>query len=935
MLTLHLSAHDGGTAWRHLLADGQARAGFEPVGPLGLARRLGRILGIPAEAATAPERLAAWTQRLEARDDTRRAYSASRARDPSGVARHLLNLRDGLTLRGWDGRPLSGSLLLEDLSALEATGPALPPGLPDLVAELIADLETGGPLPVPVRVELASPRASFQPLFQALLDALAAAGAELVEATAAALAPVDRDLGRVQRALLDPAAREVALQGDGSFLLLEADTPLEAAELTASLARTRPLAEATYVVPTEAATLDAALARQGLPTLGLSTPSHLRPHLQVLPLRLSLAFEPQDPFRAAELLLLPGGPLPVHAQRRLLEALNQMPGLGSPEWLEAVEDCVEQAVARARESGDDDASALVAGAKLRAAIGAWFGGELHDPRTGIPAPQAAALCAVVATWAGGRVKGAREAAELDPEGDAGDDASLWGQAAAVARSLERLLVAEPPGKLVSEQALMQLHALAVGDGSSLSAFVGESGRPAVVALPAAVTVPCADVTWWGFVLYGDPGPATEPWTDAEQAGLAAASVRLPGPGALRALEAEGWRRPILAARERAVLVRWRLAGSEAAAPHALLDELSTRLAAGALDACTIASERLLAGGAAPPWQAATAGVAPAGVMAQRATWKVPAATLKPTATLSASALELYLGCPFRWALQYQAKLSASDGVDLPDGNRLLGDLAHRILQDMLCGDARLPFPGSTRTDAVAWAERAFDARVAVEAAPLVRRGAEVELARARSLIAAAAGSLLELLSSTGWRPVDRERLVTGTFAGLPAKGYVDLVIEKDGAEALVDLKLSGLRYRRKELEAGHALQPALYASLMKKGGRGLPPSGFFILEDGQLLTTEAEAFPGATRVNGPTSRQTLEAGEEGFLYWSKVMATGLLPVRHEKLAWKGPVIAAAGPPPPEDTPAGRAPPCLFCDFKAICVPPEIEDDEDDGEGGEA
>src|SRR5512136_210711 len=74
MLTLLLSAHDGGTCWRHLLAPGEARAGFEPVGPLGLARRVGRILGIPAEPADPPDRLAAWTQRLDQHDDGTRSY---------------------------------------------------------------------------------------------------------------------------------------------------------------------------------------------------------------------------------------------------------------------------------------------------------------------------------------------------------------------------------------------------------------------------------------------------------------------------------------------------------------------------------------------------------------------------------------------------------------------------------------------------------------------------------------------------------------------------------------------------------------------------------------------------------------------------------------------------------------------------------------------
>ena len=683
MLTLLLSAHDGGTAWRHLLAPGEARAGFEPVGPLGLARRVGRILGIPSEPADPPDRLAAWTQRLDQHDDGTRSYSASRTQDPFGVARFLLALRDDLRLSGWDGRALAGSTRLADLASLEQLDLRLPAGIPELVRELIDGLGAVGKVPFPVRIDLASPRQALQPLFRRLIEALAAAGAQVNDPPPpSALASATTDLGRVQRALLDATAPRPALQGDGTLLLLEADTPLEAAELAASYARTRPLADATFVVATEPATFDTALAHQGLPTLGLSSSSHLRPHLQVLPLRLMLAFKPQDPFRAAELLLLPGAPLAGHARRKLLAALNQMPGIGSPEWLAAIEAAVTDEVRYATERGDKAPEAEAAGGALRARIGSWFGGDLHDPVEGIPAARSAALCSVLATWAGGKVKGATEDHD---EVDAEDDASLWAHAAAVARTLEQLLIARPPTERLTQRALLQLHGLAVGNGSDLAAFTGEAGRPALASSPSGVTTPCAEVVWWGFVLDADPSPAPEPWTATEHAALVAAGVTLPDPGARRAIEADGWRQPLLAARERVALVRWRLAGADPVPPHAFFDELSTRVADGALASCTVGSEQLLSAKAAGPWKAAAASVTPQDLMAQRPIWKVPAATVAPMASLSASALEAYLGCPFKWALHYAAKLTPGGGVSLPEGNQLLGTFAHSILQEMLCG----------------------------------------------------------------------------------------------------------------------------------------------------------------------------------------------------------------------------------------------------------
>ena len=929
MLHLLLSPTDGGTTWRHLLAPGEARTGFEPVGPLGLVRRLGRILGIPGETAGAPERLASFTQRLDQHDDGSRSYSASRKKDPFGVARYLLSLRDDLRLSGWDGRTLDGSARLLDLAALEQVALPVPPGFPDVVIDLVAALKVPGALPFPVTVGLTSPRRAFHPLVRSLLDAVAAAGGTVTEpAPPTALADAATDLGRLQRALLDASSSRAKLQGDGSFLLLEADTPLEAAELAASFARTRGLGDATFVVAAEGVTLDTALSRQGLPTLGLASSSHLRPHLQVLPLRLTLAFAPQDPFRAAELLLLPGGPLPGHARRKLLGALDQMPGIRSPLWLEAIEDAVVDETARSVERGASQAAADAAGAALRERVETWFGGELFDPVKGIPASKAALLCSAVATWAGGRLKGSLDETEDASDDASGEDANLWSHAAAVARTLEQLLVARPAGERMTQQALMQLHDLAVGNGSDLAAFTGESGRPAVAASPGAVTTPSAEVVWWGFVTGADPGPPPEPWTEAERDALLRSGITLPAPGERRDVEAEGWRRPILAARKRLVLVRWRLSATETIPAHALLDELSTRVTPGSLSSCTVESDRVLrAPASVPHWTAATTSVAPRTLMAQRATWTVPPESVAFTATLSASALETYLGCPFRWALHYKAGLRPGDGVTLPEGNRLLGTFAHRILQDMLCGPEKLSVPGTTAAQARTWATKAFDERVGVEAAPLVRRGGEVELDRARTLVANAAAALVDFLRTSGWRPVDVEREVEGTFAGHPAQGFVDLVVEKDGVEALVDLKLSGLRYRQAELEEGRALQPALYAFLMKKPGKGLPPSGFFVLEDGQLVTTEPQAFPGATVVEGPGPKATLEGSAEGFAFWKKVLATGVLPVLHEGLSWEDPVTAAAGAPPAEDSLARREPPCGYCDYQAICVPPDVDDEE--------
>ncbi len=932
MLSLLLTATDGGTEWRHLLRQGEARAGWEVVGPLGLARRLGRVLGIPAEPTPAPERVAAYGARLAAHDDGHRSYSASRREDPFGVAAFLLALRDRLRAAGWDGTALAASPRLADVATVEAPNergvPAIPPGRPDIERELARRIDESGALPELLAIELAAPREAFTRSQRDLLEALAAAGATVTDAAAdGARAPVESDLGRLQRALLDGAkpprheADRPRLAGDGSVLILEADTPAEAAELVASLCRDRSLSATTFVAPSEPSLLDAALRRQGLATLGVEAASRWRPALQILPLRLALAFRPRDPLRAAELLLLPVSPLARHARHKLLTALSEMPGLWGPAWNEAVDEaCAEEGRRtreRARESagGEPDARALEAAekeasAKLRAAIEIWYGGETFDPQGGIPAAKAGALCEAVAAWA------SAHAALQDPP-----DAQLL-HAAAVARTLLRLLAHLSADERLTRIALEQLHDTAVGDGLAHATFDAEAGRPALCGEPAVVLPAAAELLWWGFVGDGAAAPP-EQWTEAERAALAAAGLDVGALGAARALEAWGWRRPVLAASERLVLVRWRLSGCEAVPRHALEDEIATRLAPGSLDACVVDSRRALSGTAVAlgtgAWKPRLSERTPAPSLAPRAVWNLPPATIVPEGSMSPSSIERLFNCPIGWVLEQRAELKPGRVAQIPEGPRLRGSFGHAILEDMLVGNDALDLATSTPSDAADWAGRAFDARVESEAAPLVLAGRDVERALARRLMTEAASALLRILKESGWRAKAVEEEAAGDLGGTPVHGRVDLVIERGGAPGVIDLKLGRSKERRDDIERGRAIQLAIYSAMLRRGG-DYPPTGYFILDDGQLLTTTPGAFALATEVDGPSTQETVERVKEGLDYWKRVLAAGTVPATHKDLdGWQEPVAEAVGEEVPDEGPAAPEPVCRYCKFKAICT----------------
>ena len=117
--------------------------------------------------------------------------------------------------------------------------------------------------------------------------------------------------------------------------LLSADTELVAADALAAWLASEPADNEglVFVLGKDTALLDHALSKAGLPRLGLSAPSPHRALLQILPLAFALAWNPPDPNRLLDFLLLPIGPLPRRVANRLAKIVAESPGVGGDEWL--------------------------------------------------------------------------------------------------------------------------------------------------------------------------------------------------------------------------------------------------------------------------------------------------------------------------------------------------------------------------------------------------------------------------------------------------------------------------------------------------------------------------------------------------------------------------------------------------------------------------
>jgi hypothetical protein len=830
-------------------------------------------------------RIATMRAKLATAENGRRFWSASFAADPWSVARELLGWRDGLVEAGWSATGADWPPRLADIADLERAGPALPPGLTDRLAGALRALAKPRPLPWP-RLVLLQPREQVPGAWQRLLDRLAACGTEITERPQPK--PVAGDLGRVQRVLSGGSAE--ALSGDGSFVVLAADTEAMAADALAAwlAAGTEAENERTLcVLASGTALLDASLRRLHLPRFRALPASPNRAVLQVLPLAFAIAWAPFDPFRLLDLLQLPRGPVPALVAHRLADALAEAPGRNNPAWVAALQEAMtarrEQFAARGLAG-----AALEADAKRDTALWRdWVEGTLFDPAGGMPVAEALRLCGRVASWAMRR-----------------SDDKLRSQLAGIAAELSDAIGACGAARL-PRPLLTRMIEQALGTGGDDPAAVAEAAPWSAVLSPGAVWGPVDTVVWWAPS--APPLPPQSPWTASERKALASAGCVLDPMARAVSTASRGWRQPVLQARRQVLLVlpRW-IAGGEAA-PHPLLHELRSVLAAS--PAVTVRAEALLDGPSRVAGRSLPRAAVPRLALAPvRRSRTVPAATLRPPTQASASSIAQLLGCPFAWVLAHQGRLHGSRWAEVPAGETLLGLLAHAVVRNLFAaGPPPDPRSVEVRTRTV------LDAAIAAEAAPLLLPGAAADLQRAHDRIPAAVATLARRVADAHLEVVGTEVEASDqekALGGVTLLGRIDLLLrDAKGRHVVLDLKWSGAdKWRQSEVADGRPLQLATYARLLHD--KGAVSAGYFMLAQRRLIATDAWPFP-ADHVPGtdlPAFWQEIVAG------WSEALAT----VQQGRLVARG--VEVAADEAAEPAPAGLVldPPCRFCEFGRLC-----------------
>ena len=813
-------------------------------------------------------RIEQYRQLLRQHEDSAAFYTAAFRADPFATAAELLSRRDELLLAGWSFAPepdcperLRVIAALEDRLRHADNALRLDPGFADRWMQLLDRLRDYSH-PV-TAVALHAPTELFPAHVHTLLEVLGAQ-AQISEYRQPPLTYETGDLGHWQALLAGESQKRTSLTGDGSIGIVRGASSTAIADFVAQLLRNNRDFRPLCLVPAQRRTFDQACYREGLPSMGLLSASVARPSLQILKLVTAFLWDPIDPKKLLEFVSLPLKPLDDRLAKVIAEQLAARPGTGGTEWRRAL----GRFWAELDEQAQADATVKVG--VVRADYNRWFERDRYPSNGRVPKNEVIELFGYLQTWA----------YQLYDETSSTDyQAMSLMVLSSQARRVKELLMQVP------EQSLSQLElqriVTTIYASSPVEQLPRERGHLAFVHQPTAILDPVDALLWWDFV-EEEPDFFFSRWYTDERAHLSARTVRLDTPADQNARLLYQRKQPVLRTRERLLLCIPDQVAGNAVQAHPLLGHLEASFG----DLRPISHDlraRPLPEGPVFGLKSCTYDYAQPRLLAQ----PTPFLQLRTDVALperereSFSSLDALFYYPHQWALQHHARLRPSDILSVVDEKRLKGNLAHKAFEHLFeCMGAGQWSPAQV--------EDCLDERLPSllreEGTPLLAYGKEPERVQFIKTLKYAATKLVYLLRENGWQVDRAEHRVDGAFAERPLGGIIDLVVKRDHEYAVIDLKWSGLGYRRNLIINQEDLQLALYAHLLAQESQATVHTAYFIVSKAQLLVRNRDAFPteGALvpDADGPTvQRETLDRMLATYAWRREQLQSGRIEVR--------------------------------------------------------
>ncbi|QGG48009.1 hypothetical protein [Heliorestis convoluta] len=359
-------------------------------------------LGLTSPKVSENLRIAEWQALIRQHDTGNMPFSKSFETDSWNTAKELLRRRDELVLAGWDPTiHVGGGIWIDTLAQLERANKDGKKGFPDRVRALLATLQKEDHLPIDRITIVDKDETLWDPWSISLINEVKRLGVKVLKEDVLKEKEEEKplsDLSLLQKILAGEAPTGEA-RGDGSLLLIRSEQEWDGADFLTSWLQEKGSEKTILIKGNGSLFLDEYLHRRGLPAPGVDGLSKWRSVLQVLPLTIDTYWKPLRIERVMELLTIPSSPVPGRIRYKLARVLADTPGIGGPQWVQALEDGTKEYEELWLSQELEPSEIQKRRKSLDEKLTLWINHDYYDVHEGIPLEKLIQICQKVSQWA--------------------------------------------------------------------------------------------------------------------------------------------------------------------------------------------------------------------------------------------------------------------------------------------------------------------------------------------------------------------------------------------------------------------------------------------------------------------------------------------------------------------------------------------------------
>jgi hypothetical protein len=797
------------------LQDGVA-IGSRHVGPIGLTSFLELHLGLPNSCTGDIERIFNYRKNLHQKAKGS-FFEKSLATNDLEVASKLLQWRDELKTSGWDFKTGSSTpSRLQNISKVEKEQ-FIGDGNSERFSKILEALQSKPALPIE-EIIVHEPKDLLQSHLTKLFSLLVATGIKITYRDVPLQKSAETDLDNLRSFVFNKNSsilKKSDCKGDGSLQILRFSDILSAGKGIVAYIAAEPAFQPVVLNEAADTTLSLLLRENGQPSTGQEMRSASHPDLQLLALIPVWLWKPYNPHQVLDFFLSPLNIFSTGLSKRWMKLFSENPGIRFDDWITEIGEFAK------KYNREDDKEKYTERLKFILNIG-----KDQKEKLGIET----VIDYYNFFYQPFLKRRAVTKDEVMKE-------RLDRLCNAFAQFIDVLKLApEKELNLFDLQKLLQL----VLQPVSILPFKKQANSIHEISYAGLIVNDCDDLLWMGFNQNSTSGTLWNEWTSEELNWLSDKGIFLETSGQKAKREFWYLTQWLRFVKKRLILVIPAVVNGEPAQPHPFHSFLQA--AFNNLHAITITVEEPSEMNLLNLQSKITTETKINPIPSLPIYWNLKPGSIKLRGHESFNSLEKLLKFPYRWVMEYPADLQRGKTLALPPRMMFYGTLSHGIFQELL----RMPgIMKMNESETKKIYTRVTNEHIEQRGLLLHTQGEEGTLQIFREYLFEKFWILLKHLKENDWEVEGCEVETQGKIGNELIEGRCDLLLRrlrnKKVEKAIVDLKYSGKVKYRKLMENQEDLQLAIYSKIFHDTA-GYCPTSYFIISEGSLFTTCADAF---------------------------------------------------------------------------------------------